>query len=134
MITQIRVIFRNKVIDLSVVVSTKTKDVNFCMKKPTFLFNLICWFLINGFMYIKKNNNIICMFAQFLKVRSHFLKLKIMRLDNFVYIILYSSQNSTNSAYSFSFLEASSTFSNIKNVAFIFLIVKSNAVEFEFFI
>lgn len=32
------------------------------------------------------------------------------------------------------FLEASSTFSNIKNVAFIFLIVKSNAVEFEFFI
>lgn len=74
------------------------------------------------------------MFAQFLKVRSHFLKLKIIRLDNFVYIILYSSQNSTNSAYSFSLLEASSTFSNIKNVAFIFLIVKSNAVEFEFFI
>lgn len=72
------------------------------------------------------------MFAQFLKVRSHFLKLKIIRLDNFVYIILYSSQNSTKSAYSFSFLEASSTFSNIKNVAFIFLIVKSNAVEFEF--
>lgn len=71
------------------------------------------------------------MFAQFLKVRSHFLKLKIIRLDNFVYIILYSSQNSTKSAYSFSFLEASSTFSNIKNVAFIFLIVKSNAVEFE---
>lgn len=71
------------------------------------------------------------MFAQFLKVRSHFLKLKIIRLDNFVYIILYSSQNSTKSAYSFSFLEALSTFSNIKNVAFIFLIVKSNAVEFE---
>lgn len=71
------------------------------------------------------------MFAQFLKVRSHFLKLKIIRLDNFVYIILYSSQNSNKSAYSFSFLEASSTFSNIKNVAFIFLIVKSNAVEFE---
>lgn len=80
----------------------------------------------------KKYNNIICMFAKFLKVRSHFLKLKIIRLDNFLYIILYSSQNSTKSAYSFSFLEASTTFSNIKNVAFIFFNSKVMQLNLNF--